>query len=69
MGTDPRHLDATASSGGSGGGDWLVAQLQVLIDAGFKMATGPVEALRPLGVHLLQASTVHVCLICLTVQR
>ena len=52
MGADARHFD-TAKSGG--GGDWLVGKLQALIDAGFKMASGAVEALRPLGVQLLQA--------------
>ncbi len=55
VGGDPRHFDTAADvSARSGGGDWLVAQLQALIDAGFKMASGAVEALRPLGVHLLQ---------------
>lgn len=34
----------------------MVGKLQGLIDAGFKMASGAVEALRPLGVQLLQAS-------------
>ena len=37
-------------------GAWLVLQLQRLVDAGFKMATGHVEALRPLGLHLLKVS-------------
>ena len=35
-------------------GDWLVAQLQALVEVAFKMATGPVEALRPLGLKLLK---------------
>lgn len=39
---------------GPGVGAWLVLQLQALVDAGFKMATGHVEALRPLGLHLLK---------------
>ncbi|CAL8466413.1 g5949 [Coccomyxa elongata] len=51
VGADARHFDTATS----GGGDWLVTKLQALIDAGFKMASGAVEALRPLGVQLLQA--------------
>ncbi len=38
----------------AGEGDWLVAQLQALVDVAFKMATGPMEALRPLGLKLLK---------------
>lgn len=37
-----------------GAGDWLVGQLQQLIDVGFRMATGPTEALKPLGLRLLR---------------
>ena len=35
-------------------GDWLILQLQALIDVAFKMATGTVEALRPMGLQLLK---------------
>ena len=37
---------------------WLVLSLQKYIDAGFKMATGQVEALKPAGLSILQASAV-----------
>lgn len=42
----------------SGAGDWLVAQLALLVGVAFKMATGGTEALRPLGLRLL-ASVLH----------
>ena len=35
-------------------GDWLVSQLQSLIDIAFRMATGNVEALRSSGLQLLK---------------
>lgn len=35
-------------------GDWLVGQLQQLVDCAFKMATGQTEALRPIGLRLLR---------------
>ena len=51
-----------ADQGGtSEAGAWLVLQLQALVDAGFKMATGQVEALRPLGLLLLK-----VCPLCVS---
>ena len=59
---DPLHTDlerAQADAGRGGGGDWLVLRLQVLIDLGFKMATGQLEALRPLGVDLMLAVLIH----------
>ena len=39
-------------------GDWLILQLQALIDVAFKMATGTVEALRPMGLQLLKVGCV-----------
>ena len=41
-GTDPRHSDLAAAQA-SGGGDWLVLRLQLLVDMGFKMASGQLE--------------------------
>ena len=41
------------------GAAWLVLQLQALVDAGFKMATGHVEALRPLGLQLLKVQSLN----------
>ncbi len=64
VGADARHFDTATS----GGGDWLVSKLQALIDAGFKMASGAVEALRPLGVQLLQAR-LQSCLIPVFLQK
>lgn len=43
-------MDATCS----GGEDFLVDHLQSLIDLGFKLSTGDMEALRPAGVLLLR---------------
>ncbi|KAK9798183.1 hypothetical protein WJX73_010462 [Symbiochloris irregularis] len=56
VGSDPRHFNALAAQADRTAqpGAWLVLQLQGLVDAGFKMATGQVEALRPLGLHLLK---------------
>ena len=40
-----------------------MSQLQTLIDVAFKMATGSVEALRPLGLKLLKVlQTLHFAL-------
>ena len=44
------------------GGDWLVLRLQMLIDIAFKMATGQVEALRPMGLRLLKVGRSNACL-------
>lgn len=33
-------------------GEWLVVKLQSLVEVGFRMATGSVEALRPTGLAL-----------------
>ena len=41
------------------GGDWLVLRLQMLIDIAFKMATGQVEALRPMGLRLLKVGRIN----------
>jgi hypothetical protein len=56
VGCDPRHFDASLLGEGSRteAGDWLLLQLPQLIDIGFKMATGQVEALRSLGLRLLK---------------
>ncbi|KAK9838575.1 hypothetical protein WJX81_008486 [Elliptochloris bilobata] len=54
VGADARHWDPAAAAADARG-DWLVAQLPALVDAGFRMATGQVEALRPLGLRLLRA--------------
>lgn len=57
--SDPRHTQVTASqlrglpSFDDDDGDWLVLKLQQLVDLGFKMVGGQLEALRPLGVTLL----------------
>ncbi|GIM08365.1 hypothetical protein Vretimale_12395, partial [Volvox reticuliferus] len=65
--SDERHRDSsvlewqaanrTASTGGAGGHggrrDLLIAKLQVLVDLGFKLATCPLESLRPHGVRML----------------
>ena len=53
VGSDPRHFDPVAS-GAAVSGDWLVQKLQALIEAGFKMASLQVEALRPMGLELLR---------------
>lgn len=42
VGTDPRHCDLAAAQA-SPGGDWLVLRLQLLVDMGFKMASGQLE--------------------------
>lgn len=36
-------------------GDWLVGQIQALVEVGFRMATGTAEALRPTGLALQAA--------------
>eukprot|EP00887_Chlorella_sp_A99_P005661 scaffold1.g5661.t1 len=67
---DPRHAcpvpDPAAGEGGapaeaaaassirSSGGDWLVDRLQQLVTTGFRMASGQLEALRPMGLRLLR---------------
>ncbi|GIL52578.1 hypothetical protein Vafri_8312 [Volvox africanus] len=65
--SDERHRDSsvlewqtanrTASAGGASGHggrrDLLIAKLQVLVDMGFKLATCPLESLRPHGVRML----------------
>lgn len=57
--SDPRHTQVTASqlrglaSFDDDDGDWMVLKLQQLVDLGFKMVGGQLEALRPLGVTLL----------------
>ena len=61
VGNDPRHFDLKAAqTAGSGrGGDWLVVKLQSLVDTGFRLASGQLETLRPLGLTLLQAVLHH----------
>lgn len=55
---DPRHADPASLGGGGGSaagvsGDWLIRRLQQLVEAGFRMASGQLEALRPAGLRLL----------------
>ena len=45
VGADGRHWDAAAAAR-EPGGDWLVAQLPALVDAGFRMATGQARGRR-----------------------
>lgn len=52
---DPRHADLAAAQTDILGGDWLVLRVQALIDLGFRMASGQLEALRALGVELMYA--------------
>ena len=61
VGNDPRHFDLKAAqTAGSGRrGDWLVVKLQSLVDTGFRLASGQLETLRPLGLTLLQAVLHH----------
>lgn len=58
VGDDPRHFDLRAAQA-SGGGDWMVVKLQSLVDTGFRLASGQLESLRPLGLNLLQAVLHH----------
>ena len=58
VGGNPRHFDLRAAQG-SGSGDWLVNKLQSLVDTGFRLASGQLESLRPLGLNLLQAVLFH----------
>ena len=58
VGSDPRHFDLKAAQA-AGTGDWLVAKLQSLVDTGFRLASGQLESLRPLGLNLLQAVLYH----------
>ena len=64
VGDDPRHWSLQAAQGspspgagagtGAGGkGDWLVNQLQNLVNAGFKIATGNLQNLHPKGIKFL----------------
>ena len=41
-------------------------RLQMLIDIAFKMATGQVEALRPMGLRLLKVGCINAFLHCTT---
>lgn len=61
VGSDPRHFDLKSAQTPSGGraGDWLVVKLQSLVDTGFRLASGQLESLRPLGLTLLQAVLHH----------
>ena len=60
VGSDPRHFNLKAAqASGSGRGDWLVVKLQSLVDTGFRLASGQLESLRPLGLNLLQAVLHH----------
>lgn len=61
VGSDPRHFDLKAAQTSSAGraGDWLVVKLQSLVDTGFRLASGQLESLRPLGLTLLQAVLHH----------
>lgn len=60
VGEDPHHFDASllahkaSAAASASSNDWLVLELAQLIDIGFKMATGQVEALRVLGLRLLK---------------
>ncbi|KAK9865210.1 hypothetical protein WJX84_003181 [Apatococcus fuscideae] len=57
VGDDPRHhslIAASASGKASGQSDWLVLRLAAIVDVGFKMSTGQLEALRPMGLKLLR---------------
>ena len=58
VGDDPRHFDLKAAQT-SGTGDWMVVKLQSLVDTGFRLASGQLESLRPLGLNLLQAVLHH----------
>jgi hypothetical protein len=49
-----RRRTASGLPSDSSGADWLVGHLQALVDAGFKMATGSADALRPAGARLLR---------------
>jgi hypothetical protein len=40
--TDPRHCDLAAAQSAPSA-DWLVLRLQLLVDMGFKMASGQLE--------------------------
>ena len=57
VGDDPRHhslIAATAAVKAAGKGDWLVLRLAALVDVGFKISTGQLEAIRPMGLKLLR---------------
>lgn len=58
VGNDPRHFDLKAAQT-FGTGDWMVVKLQSLVDTGFRLASGQLESLRPLGLNLLQAVLHH----------
>jgi hypothetical protein len=49
---DDRHWDIVKANE-SHDGDWLILQLQNLINSGFKICTGNLPALQPKGIHLL----------------
>jgi hypothetical protein len=57
--TDPMHSDLAMAQSDPTNGDWLVLKLQSLVDLGFKMATGQLDALRALGVDLMIAVLTH----------
>jgi hypothetical protein len=48
------HLGEARSVEALPGGAWLVTRLQQAVEAGFKVATGSSETLRPWGLLLLQ---------------
>jgi len=48
------HLGEARTVAAPPGGAWLVARLQQAVEAGFKVATGSSETLRPWGLLLLQ---------------
>ena len=50
---DQRHLDYARAQSDPLKGDWLVLQAENLVEVGFRMTTGQLEALRGLGVNLL----------------
>eukprot|EP00958_Prasinococcus_capsulatus_P020858 scaffold2764_cov399-Prasinococcus_capsulatus_cf.AAC.11 len=61
VGDDPRHFDLSRARTSieqkpEETGRWLVVQLPELISIGYKVATGPVDALRPLGLKLLEST-------------
>jgi hypothetical protein len=57
--TDPLHSDLALAQSDPTSGDWLVLKLQTLVDLGFRMATGQLDALRALGVDLMIAVLTH----------
>lgn len=57
--TDPLHSNLALAQSDPTNGDWLVLKLQALVELGFKMATGQLDALRALGVDLMIVVLTH----------